>query len=168
MVGMCNSSRWCDNASVKVVVTGSSALRIELGRDSLAGRINTIEAGVLSLTEIGALRGFATPEPFLGDNGLANLLEKGFWRGLREYGIEHGEFRAEAFVHFSERGGYPIVHREKEAEFSQLADHLNETVIKRVIQHDLRFSGEYFWVGCVNDSRLGHCSFPRKGYGPGS
>ena len=49
-----------DNASVKVVVTGSSALRIELGRDSLAGRINTIEAGVLSLTEIGALRGYAT------------------------------------------------------------------------------------------------------------
>lgn len=127
-----------DNASVKVIVTGSSALRIELGRDSLAGRINTIEAGVLSLTEIGALRGFATLEPFLGDNGLANLLDKEFWRGLREYGIEHGEFCAEAFVHFSERGGYPIVHREKEVEFSQLADHLNETVIKRVIQHDLR------------------------------
>ena len=49
-----NLKRWdvqlkslVDNASVKVVVTGSSALRIELGRDSLAGRINTIEAGVL-------------------------------------------------------------------------------------------------------------------------
>ena len=48
-----NLKRWdvqlkslVDNASVKVVVTGSSALRIELGRDSLAGRINTIEAGV--------------------------------------------------------------------------------------------------------------------------
>ena len=40
-----------DNASVKVVVTGSSALRIELGWDSLAGRISTVEAGVLSLTE---------------------------------------------------------------------------------------------------------------------
>ena len=66
-----NVDRWdaqlkslVDNASVKVVVTGSSALRIELGRDSLAGRINTIEAGVLSLTEIGALRGFPTPKPF--------------------------------------------------------------------------------------------------------
>ena len=140
-----NLDRWdaqlkslVDNASVKVVVTGSSALRIELGRDSLAGRINTIEAGVLSLTEIGALRGYATPEPFLRDNGLADLLDKAFWVALREYGIEHGEFREEAFRHFSDRGGYPVVHREKDVEFSQLADHLNETVIKRVIQHDLR------------------------------
>ncbi len=36
-----------DSASIKVVVTGSSALRIERGRDSLAGRISTVEAGVL-------------------------------------------------------------------------------------------------------------------------
>ena len=84
-----NLDRWdaqlkslVDNASVKVVVAGSSALRIELGRDSLAGRINTIEAGVLSLTEIGALRGYATPEPFLRDNGLADLLDKGVLGGL--------------------------------------------------------------------------------------
>ena len=34
-----------DHASVKVVVTGSSALRIERGRDSLAGRTNTIDVG---------------------------------------------------------------------------------------------------------------------------
>ena len=58
-----------DNASVKVVVTGSSALRIEMGRDSLAGRINTVEAGVLSLTEIGALRELTSPELFLMTTG---------------------------------------------------------------------------------------------------
>ncbi len=140
-----NLKRWdvqlkslVDNASVRVVVTGSSALRIELGRDSLAGRINTIEAGVLSLTEIGALRGLGPPAPFLQDNGLADLLQKGFWAGLREYGIDHGAFREEAFLHFSERGGYPLVHREKDMEFAQLSDQLNETVIKRVVQHDLR------------------------------
>ena len=34
-----------DNAAVKVVVTASSALRIELDRDSLAGRLSTVEAG---------------------------------------------------------------------------------------------------------------------------
>ena len=34
-----------DNSTTQVLVTGSSALRIELGRDSLAGRITTIEAG---------------------------------------------------------------------------------------------------------------------------
>ena len=124
-----------DNASVKAVVTGSSALRIELGRDSLAGRINTIEAGVLSLTEIGALRGFATPEPFLKENGLADLLEKSFWVDLRNHGIEHEALRHESFTHFSDRGGYPVVHREKDTEFPQLAAHLNQYFGQNLSSH---------------------------------
>lgn len=82
-----------DNTSVKVLVTGSSALRIEMGRDSLAGRINTVEAGVLSLTEIGALRELNTISPFLKDNGLSSLIEKEFWQGLRNYGLMNNEFR---------------------------------------------------------------------------
>lgn len=127
-----------DNASVKVVVTGSSALRIERGRDSLAGRISTIEAGVLSLTEIGAIRELDAPKPFLSDNGLQVLTELGFWRELRSYGLAHEEFRNETFRFFSERGGYPLVHKNELVEWSSLADQLNETVIRRVIQHDLR------------------------------
>ena len=127
-----------DNAAVKVVVTGSSALRIERGRDSLAGRINTVEAGVLSLTEIGVLRELETPQPFLPDNGLGALLDKDFWLELRAYGQAQAKFRDEAFLHFSERGGYPLVHNRKEVNWHMLADQLNETVIRRVIQHDLR------------------------------
>ena len=127
-----------DNAAVKVVVTGSSALRIERGRDSLAGRVNTIEAGVLSLTEIGTLRELTTPSPFLPDNGLSPLLDKDFWLELRAYGQEHADFRGEAFTHFSDRGGYPLVHNLKDVDWHLLADQLNETVIRRVIQHDLR------------------------------
>ncbi|MCL6542816.1 MAG: AAA family ATPase [Roseiflexus sp.] len=45
-----------DHHTLRVVVTGSSALRIEAGRDSLAGRITTIELGTLRLREIAALR----------------------------------------------------------------------------------------------------------------
>ena len=127
-----------DNTAVKVVVTGSSALRIERGRDSLAGRISTVEAGVLSLTEIGALRALGPPQLFLPDNGLSFLIDKGFWQELRAHGEEHTAFRNEAFRHFSERGGYPIVHKQKDVGWPLLADQLNETVIKRVIQHDLR------------------------------
>ena len=127
-----------DNAAVKVVVTGSSALRIELGRDSLAGRIHTIEAGVLSLTEIGTLRDMDAPGPFLEENGLGPLASKDFWQELRRHGVQHRQFRDKAFGHFSARGGYPIVHREKDQDFHNLPDYLNETVIKRVIQHDLR------------------------------
>ena len=127
-----------DNSSVKVVVTGSSALRIEMGRDSLAGRISPVEAGTLSLTEIGSLRSLDPPKPFLRDNGLNHLLDKEFWQELRAYGQRNSAFRDEAFRHFSERGGYPLVHNRADGDWQMLADQLNETVIKRVIQHDLR------------------------------
>ena len=127
-----------DNAAVKVVVTGSSALRIELGHDSLAGRVSTVEAGVLSLTEIGALRDLSAPPPFLPDNGLSSLIEKDFWQQLRAHGQTNAAVRNEAFRHFSERGGYPIVHKQADTDWAVLADQLNETVIRRVLQHDLR------------------------------
>lgn len=142
-----NLDRWhtqlkslVDNATVKAVVTGSSALRIEMGRDSLAGRISDVEAGVLSLTEIGALRKLDTIPPFLPDNGLSALSSKEFWKDLLTYGQANSLFRQESFRYFSQRGGYPLVHARSSADWSLLADQLNETVIKRVIQHDLRVS----------------------------
>ncbi|MCS7037893.1 MAG: AAA family ATPase [Saprospiraceae bacterium] len=120
------------------VVTGSSALRIEQGRDSLAGRVNTIEAGVLSLTEIGRIRRLDAPEPFLSDNGLRQMKEASFWKALDAYGRQHSTFVQTAFHYFAERGAYPIAHLRAEAPWELVADQLNETVIKRVIQHDLR------------------------------
>lgn len=127
-----------DNSTTQVVITGSSALRIELGRDSLAGRISTIEAGVLSLTEIASFRGIGLGPPFLNDNGLEPLTRREFWLDLREYGRSQTEVRDEAFRWFSKRGGYPLVHQRADVDWAHLADQLNETVIKRVIQHDLR------------------------------
>jgi predicted AAA+ superfamily ATPase len=127
-----------DNNTVTSVVTGSSALRIELGRDSLAGRINTIEVGTLSLTEIGRIRELNTPAPFLPDNGVARLKQKSFWEDLVKYGHANQDFIDEAFEAFSERGAYPIAHLRANAPWELVADQLNETVIKRVIQHDLR------------------------------
>ena len=127
-----------DSSTVQVVVTGSSALRIEAGRDSLAGRITTLEAGTLSLTEIAALRGLDLGGPFLKDNGLETLTHAAFWTGLREHGLAVKQVRDTTFAAFSERGGYPLAHLRAEAPWELVADQLNETVIKRVIQHDLR------------------------------
>ncbi len=127
-----------DSSTVQVVVTGSSALRIEAGRDSLAGRITTLEAGTLSLTEIAALRGLDLGGPFLKDNGLEALTHAAFWLGLREHGLSVKQVRDTTFAAFSERGGYPLAHLRADAPWQQVADQLNETVIKRVIQHDLR------------------------------
>src|SRR5262249_7941628 len=111
---------------------------IEQGRDSLAGRITTIEAGVLSLTEIAAFRGPGLGGPFLADNGLQPLLDQQFWEGLREHGQANAAAREEGFRWFSQRGGYPLGHQLADREWSYLADQLNETVIKRVIRIDLR------------------------------
>lgn len=127
-----------DHATTQVVVTGSSALRIEQGRDSLAGRIHTIEAGVLTLTEIGQFRGIELGRPVLPDNGLEPLLELDFWHDLSSHGKNLGQARDECFQAFSERGGYPMVHERASLPWPQVADQLNETVIRRVIQHDLR------------------------------
>lgn len=127
-----------DHATTQVVVTGSSALRMEDGRDSLAGRIATIETGVLSLTEIGQFKGYQLGRPFLEDNGLEPLTRLEFWRDLERHGRACSEARDRSFALFSERGGYPLAIQRSEVSWEALADQLNETVIRRVIQHDLR------------------------------
>ncbi len=127
-----------DMNPVRVVVTGSSALRIEVGRDSLAGRITTLEMGPLLLREIAEIRKFGAVGPFLPQNGLAPLKRKEFWEGLRLFGEKHLELRARAFEAFSERGAYPVAQARPDEPWERMADLLTETVIRRAIQHDLR------------------------------
>lgn len=99
-----------DLQPVTAVVTGSSALRIEAGRDSLAGRITTVEMGPLLLREIAGFRGLDDLRPLLPHNGLGPLKEKQFWTVLRASGEKHKQTRDQAFTAFSERGGYPVAH----------------------------------------------------------
>ncbi|MEW6202120.1 MAG: AAA family ATPase, partial [bacterium] len=127
-----------DTSTTQMIVTGSSALKIEKGRDSLAGRITTIEAGVLSLTEIGIFHGLDLGRPFLINNGLESIIKKEFWRELAAHGRKIKVQRDQGFKWFSDRGGYPLVHEKKDVEWMNLADQLNENIIKRVIQYDLR------------------------------
>ena len=127
-----------DHHTVRVVVTGSSALRIEAGRDSLAGRISTLELGTLLLREIAALRFGEDLEPSLRHNGLEQLLDVEFWRHVCSSGERQRAVRDRAFEAFSIGGGYPIVHAKPDVEWHEMADQLNENVIRRVIQHDLR------------------------------
>lgn len=87
-----------DHSTTQVVMTGSSALRIEQqGQESLAGRMTTIEAGVLSLTEISLFHNFGLDRPFLPDNGLEVLTRKDYWQELVEHGLKHQTVRDHAF-----------------------------------------------------------------------
>ena len=131
-----------DQHPVRVVVTGSSALRIEAGRDSLAGRIATLEMGPLLLREIGEMRGYGKIDPYLPLNGLGPLKDKNFWLGLREFGEKQMDFRRQAFRAFSERGAYPVAQVRADVPWERVADQLNETVIRRAIQHDLRMGAK--------------------------
>ncbi len=127
-----------DHTTASVVVTGSSALRIERGRDSLAGRITTIEGGALSLTEIGAFAGLDIGAPALRGSELDALADPVFWEDLRDRGEAVAEARNEAFRRFSARGGYPLAQVRYETPWADVAEQLNETVVRRVIEHDLR------------------------------
>lgn len=127
-----------DQHAVRVLLTGSSALRIERGRDSLAGRISTLEMNTLLIREIAALRGWGELRPLLPFNGLGPLTSFEFWEELRAYGRQNHSLRDRAFSAFSERGGYPIAQARTDRPWEEVADQLNETVIRRVIQHDLR------------------------------
>jgi len=127
-----------DHHTVKVLLTGSSALRIEAGKDSLAGRITPVELGTLLLREVAGLRFNEDIKPHLANNGLEALLKKDFWINLQQYGKTNQELRDKAFAEFSERGGYPMAQAHPEVSWPEIADQLNETVIQRAIQHDLR------------------------------
>ncbi|MFH0939223.1 MAG: AAA family ATPase [Planctomycetota bacterium] len=127
-----------DHVTVRVLVTGSSALRIELGRDSLAGRIQTLEVGPLRLAEIAALRGFGELKTAQPDNGWEEWLHPEFWNHLRDLGAQQAKIRDAAYTAFSERGAYPVAQINPNVAWPEIADQLTETVINRVIQHDLR------------------------------
>lgn len=127
-----------DHHEVRVLLTGSSALRIEYGRDSLAGRITTLELGPLTLREIAGLRNFGTIPDLLPFNGWKELQRKELWSELIALGSQYRPIRDRAFEAFSERGGYPVSQARTDRPWEEIADQLNETIIRRVIQHDLR------------------------------
>jgi predicted AAA+ superfamily ATPase len=138
-----------DMHPVRVLVTGSSALRIEACRDSLAGRVSTIDMGPLLLREIAQLRGFGTLSALLPPNGLAPLKQQQFWREVRVSGERQAEVRQQAFTAFAAHGGYPVAQVYADEPWERIADLLNETVITRVLQHDL-------WAGARGRRRDAH------------
>ncbi|MBM4334115.1 MAG: ATP-binding protein [Deltaproteobacteria bacterium] len=127
-----------DNHDLRAVVTGSSSLRIESGRDSLAGRITTLDLGPLFLREIAGLRFGEDIKAFWAENTFERLSTEDFWFNAIEHGQKTKEIRLRSFKAFSDRGAYPMAHERADIPWEELADNLNETVIKRAIQHDLR------------------------------
>lgn len=126
-----------DTHPVRVLATGSSSLRIEAGRDSLAGRITTLDVGPLLLREIAAMR-YGDPGPSgWPAKRLDALASQEFWQEAAQQGRRDAGLRDRAFAAFSEHGAYPVAHSREGVPWEEIADHLNEAVIKRALQHDL-------------------------------
>ncbi|MBI3918917.1 MAG: ATP-binding protein [Betaproteobacteria bacterium] len=139
-----------DNNSVRVLLTGSSSLRIEAGRDSLAGRITTLDLGPLLLREIAELSLGGRAEAHWVDNEGEPLTAPEFWMNGIAKARDAAELRLRAFSAFSSRGGYPIAHERADAPWQDMAGYLNETIVKRAIQHDLRLGPR----GAKRDEKL--------------
>ncbi len=127
-----------DNQMVRALVTGSSSLRIEAGRDSLAGRVTTMDMGPLLLREIALIRFDHHVDPFWADNGLDKVTTPAFWHEGIQFAKDTRLLREQAFRSFSDRGSYPVAQERHDLPWPEVASYLNETVIKRAIQHDLR------------------------------
>ena len=101
--------------------------------------MSTVEAGVLSLSEIAEFRGLAPVEHFLPEESFGQFRRLEFWQELAAHGLRNAEARDQAFNLFSERGGYPVAHDPSQppADWPTLAHRLNEDVIRPVLRHDL-------------------------------
>jgi predicted AAA+ superfamily ATPase len=139
-----------DNNTVRVLLTGSSSLRIEAGRDSLAGRITSFDLGPLLLREIAELSAMGQTQPHWENNGAEHLANPAFWMDGVLKARSESELRQRAFTAFSTRGGYPIAHERSDAPWQEVAAYLNETIVKRAIQHDLRLGPR----GAKRDEKL--------------
>ena len=128
-----------DHFAVKVVATSSSALRIERGGHQMAGRMSTVEAGTLSLSEIAEFQDMVPLEHFPTEESFGEFRRLEFWQELAEHGRRNAEARDQAFRLFSERGGYPVAHDPSQppADWPTLALRLNEHVIRPALQQDL-------------------------------
>lgn len=92
-----------DQHTVRVLVAGSSSLRIDAGKDSIAGRVQTLTIGPLLLREIAELRDGSASEPHWVDNGMGELAQQDFWRAAVAKAQTEQEVRRRSFRLFRAR-----------------------------------------------------------------
>ena len=125
-----------DHNSARILVTGSSSLRILQGRDSLAGRLSMIELGPLRLSEIAGIRRLGKWPEIKNGPGIASWAEPDFWLGVASQDRVELKILRETFRHFSEVGGYPVCHARRNTSKAELAKDVTSVVVDRTIEHD--------------------------------
>jgi predicted AAA+ superfamily ATPase len=127
-----------DNKECKIYVTGSSALRILIGRESLAGRIDYYVLSPLGLTEIAGFRDYDSMKTFTNKIDLVDWQKKQFWEGLSEFNPQP-LLLERVYKDYSNFGGYPFCHK-GQITTEEVEKYLYDTVVNRTIDHDLKAS----------------------------
>ena len=141
-----------DLGECKIFVTGSSALRIISGKESMAGRVQWNEINTLGLSEICAFRKYGSLSPYCSEINLSDWLEKDFWINLKDGKWKDGDKSMvidSVYESFCDFGGYPFCHTDKEISWKEAEDYLYDTVVAKTIELDLRAKFESVLGGSI-------------------
>lgn len=130
-----------DHQKVKVLATGSSALRITAGQDSLPGRISMIDVGPFRLNEIAAIRFKESLPKFSTDSDIDRWTTPEFWRELSVFAQQHQPLIEKAFAAYADFGGYPLCHKLSSQGLESrlhLRQEAKALIVERTIRADLR------------------------------
>ncbi len=130
-----------DFHKVKVVATGSSALRITAGQDSLAGRISMIDLGPYRLNEIAAIRFKKQLPKFSTAADIDRWTTPEFWRELSQFAQQYRETLEESFAAYVDVGGYPLCHKLSNAGLESrlhLRQEAKALIVERTIRADIK------------------------------
>lgn len=146
-----------DSSSCHIFVTGSSALRIKAGNDTLAGRLSMHELSPLTIREIARIRGLGQL-PRIEAVGPADLLMPGLWEDAADLYLANRDLISKAFGRFSDYGGYPICHKGAALGHEQEVEHLYKSVVAGIVDRTLSQDlvpgitetqmREIFWLCC--------------------
>ncbi len=127
-----------DHKECKIYITGSSALRILAGRESLAGRIDYYILSSLGLTELAGFRDYDSMETFTKKIDLVEWQKKQFWKDLSKFNPKP-LLLERIYKDYSDFGGYPFCHK-GQVTLVETEKYLYDTVVNRTIDHDLKAS----------------------------
>ncbi|MDR2705302.1 MAG: AAA family ATPase, partial [Planctomycetaceae bacterium] len=133
-----------DHESCHVFITGSSAIRIFEGKESLAGRAYWNEINTLGLSEICQFRKMGTLNNYMSEIDVSCFRNKKFWIDFKNWSPDK-QLLDEVYQKFCDFGGYPFCHTNSKISWQKVNDYLSETVVARTIDHDLKaqFNSEY-------------------------
>lgn len=130
-----------DIGECRIFVTGSSALRIIAGKESMAGRVHWNEINTLGLSEISGLRKLGSLSPYCPEINLSEWTKKEFWIKLKNAKWRDGDKSVlidSVYESFCDFGGYPFCHTDKEILWKDAEDYLFDTVVAKTIDLDLK------------------------------